>query len=319
MSPKKRRQTRFNIILCKREFRNSFPRFLWRRDGKKDRLFPWPMVYYDPNTVFWSDRILEFNAFALIQNGLQEELSQQGFGEATPMEDPAGQAVMFSTDEVAYSLLYDEKQQRFQLRSTTLDEDGMPGEWKGLSLWLFDPQEGTRSDAESILADFLEVVQGPKRVALVQQQKKHRGKDEDRSVDPLFFLNRLVNLFPQLKDAMNEERILYGQVRYVTFVKENVLPLCEELAQKRSGGDVMKKLCALLDDMYKNGDMDVRSIVTFTLLNGLSDGAFEKVREQLGEELQKSMKYSRKLRGRKIKPEKKKKQKKVVAKLDAHR
>ena len=31
------------------------------------------------------------------------------------------------------------------------------------------------------------------------------------------------------------------------------------------------------------------------------------------------MKYSRKLRGRKIKPEKKKKQKKVVAKLDAHR
>lgn len=47
---------------------------------------------------------------------------------------------------------------------------------RGLSLWLFDEREGTRADAESILNDFLEVVQGPKRVALVQQ--KHRSKKD---------------------------------------------------------------------------------------------------------------------------------------------
>ena len=60
---------------------------------------------------------MEFNAFALIQEGLGEELAKQGFGAPQPLEDPAGQAVMFSTDEVAYSLVYDEKHQRFQLRS----------------------------------------------------------------------------------------------------------------------------------------------------------------------------------------------------------
>ena len=111
---------------------------------------------------------------------------------------------MFATADVAYGLLYDSKQQRFELRSTTLKEGGKPGNWRSLSLWLFDEKEGTRADAESILNDFLEVVRGPKRVAVVQQ--KRRGKDGERSVDPLFFMNRLVNIFPELKDELNQER-----------------------------------------------------------------------------------------------------------------
>lgn len=257
--------------------------------------------------------ILNFDAFELIEKGLQEELAKQGFSEAVSLEDPAGRAVMFTTEDVAYSLLYERAHQRFQLRSTTLKEGGEPGDWRGLSLWLFDEREGTRADAESILNDFLEVVQGPKRVALVQQ--KHRSKkDGDRVVDPLFFMNRLVNIFPELKDELNEEKIVYGQVRFATFIKAHVVPRCEDLAQKYPNSDPMKKLCSLLDDMYANGDLDTRSLAAITLLNSLSDGAFQAVRERLGEELQKSTKYSRRLKGKKIKPEKKKKKKKVVAK-----
>ena len=36
---------------------------------------------------------------------------------------------------------------------------------------------------------------------------------------------------------------------------------------KYPNSDPMKKLCALLDDMYKDGDLDTRSIVTIGLLN----------------------------------------------------
>ena len=43
---------------------------------------------------------------------------------------------MFTTEDVAYSLLYERAHQRFQLRSTTLKEGGEPGDWRGLSLWL---------------------------------------------------------------------------------------------------------------------------------------------------------------------------------------
>lgn len=259
---------------------------------------------------------MDFKAFDTIQDALSEELQKQGFGEPQPLEDEAGRAVMFATDEVAYSLLYDNKRQRFELRSTTLKEPGEPGDWRSLSLWLFDERDGTRADAESIQNDFLDVVRGPKRVAVVQQKKK-RGKDDERNVDPLFFLNRLVNIFPELKDELNEEKIVYGQVRFVTFVKEKVVPKCEDLAVKYPGSEPVKKLGALLDDMYKNGDLDLRSILTISLLNSMSGEAFASLREELGEDLQKSTKFTRKLKGKKIKPEKKKKQKKVVARLDS--
>lgn len=261
---------------------------------------------------------MEFNAFHFIEEGLAQELEKQGFSAPQPLEDEAGQAAIFSTDEVAYSLLYDRQHQRFQLRSTTLTANKKPRDWRSLSLWMFDEKEGTRADAESILNDFLEVVQGPKRVALVQQQKK-RNKGDERNVDPLFFFNRLVNIFPELKGELNEEKIAYGQVRSVTFTKEKVLPKCQDLVASYPDSEPVKKLCALLDDMYKDGDMDLRSTLTMVLLNGLDDRAFESLRANLGDELQKAVKYTRRLKGKKIKPEKKKKKKKVVARLDDRR
>ncbi len=259
---------------------------------------------------------MNFNAFECIQDSLAEELAGQGFRAPEPLEDEAGQAVIFKTDELAYSLLYEKNRQRFQLRSASLKANGTPGEWRSLSTWLFDEREGDRSDAESIANDFLEVVRGPKRVAVVQQKRK-RNKDDERNVDPLFFLNRLVNIFPEIKDEMNEEKIMYGQVRFVTFVKEHVAPRCEDLAVKYPDSEPCKKLCALLDDMYKNGDLDLRSIVTVALFNTMNDAAFASLRGQVGEELQKDLKYTRRLRGKNIKPEKKKKEKKKVeARLD---
>ena len=64
----------------------------------------------------------------------------------------------------------------------------------------------------------------------------------------------------------------------------------------------------------RTGDLDTRSIVTISLLNSLSDSAFQVFTQRVGEELQKDLKFTRKLKGKKIKPEKKKKKKKVVAK-----
>lgn len=261
---------------------------------------------------------MDFNPFQLIENALGQELAQQGFGESQELEDPAGQAVMFVAADVAYSLLYDNARKSFVLRSTSLT-DGKPGDWRELSMWLFDKLNGQRDDAESIINDFLDVVRGPKRVAVVQQRKK-RGQDE-RNIDPMFFMNRLVNIFPELKDELNQEKIVYGQVRFVTFMKHKVIPRCEDLINQYPDSEPVEKLCALLEDMYKNGDMDLRSIITYVLLDGLSAGAYEKISDKLGADLKKISGFSRKLIGKTIKPEKKKKQsgKKVEARLDNKR
>lgn len=257
---------------------------------------------------------MDFNAFERIRDALAQELEKQGFNPPEPFEDPACQAVTYTAGDLVYGLFYDRKNQRFELRSTTVKDNGAMDSWKNLSTWLFDAKTGDRGDADSIANDFLEVIRGPKRVAVVQQKRKG-GKGDERNVDPLFFLNRLVGVFPELKDELNEEKITYGQVRAVTFVKAHVAPRCQDLAEKYPDSEPCKKLCSLLDDMYKNGDMDVRSLVTAALLNGVSDQAFETLQALVGDELKKDIKYTRKLRGKKIKPEKKKKQKKVESRL----
>ena len=246
---------------------------------------------------------MDFNAFELIQTALTAELAKQGFDDPAPLEDPDGRAVMFVAEDVAYSLLYAAKRQSFVLRSTSFNAEGKPQQWRELS-------------AESIINDFLEVVRGPKRVAIVQQRKK-TAKGENRVVDPMFFVNRLASLFPEIKDALNEEKIVYGQVRYITFLKAHVLPLAEDLLKKYPDSEPAGKLCELLDDMYKNGDMDLRSIVTYEFLNGLSQESWQVVQGKLEGDLKKVGGFSRKLIGKNIKPEKKKKQKgkKVEARL----
>lgn len=259
---------------------------------------------------------MNFDAFGFIQSALAEELAGQGFGAPETLEYSEGRAVMFVAADVAYGLRYKDKSKQFELCSTTLDGDGKPGNWRSLSVWLFDKETGEKSDAESILNDFLEVIRGPKRVAAVQQKRK-RSKDEDRNVDPMFFVNRLVNIFPELKNELNEEKITYGKVRYVTFIKKHVVARCEDLVLKYPDSEPCKKLCALFDDMYKNGDLDLRSILTYSLLNSMSDEAFTSLYDRVGEELQKDIKYTRKLKDKKIKPEKKKKQKKVESRLKA--
>lgn len=261
---------------------------------------------------------MDFNAFSLIQDTLAEELKKQEFRDPEPLAYDEGQAVMFATDEVAYALRYSDKSQRFELCSTTLTEAGNPTEWRSLSVWLFDKVSGEKSDAESIANDFLEVIRGPKRVAAVERQRGKRTKGDERNVDPQFFINRLVNIFPELKEEINEEKIVYGQVRPVHFIKEKVVPRAQQLASRNQDSDAFRKFVALLDDMYKNGDLDTRGILTHALLNSMSDNAFPSLYEAVGDELKKDLKYTRKLRDKNIKPEKKKKPgKKVEARLKA--
>lgn len=262
---------------------------------------------------------MEQKAFELIQEKLQAALSEQGFGEAVALETDNGRGVMFTTGEVAYGLFYETKQQRFVLRSATMKTPKEPGDWRQLSMWLFDEGENTVQDAESIANDFLEIVQGSKRRELVQTAKKRRKKDEENNADPQFFLNRLVPVFPELRDEMNEERIVYGQVRTALFAAEKVAPKCENLAKNYKDSEPMKRMCTIFCDMYAAGDMDTRAVIQFGVLNNIKDEAA--IRNIIanftdGCDLQKVYKHSRKLIGKNIKPEKeKKKGKKVEARL----
>ncbi len=257
---------------------------------------------------------MENKAFELIADKVEEALAEQGFKRQEKLEtEEHGDYVLYLGDAVAYSVYYDNERKRFELRTCPLEKEAPTNKWKGLSMWLYDPENDTVKDAESIMTDFVETIQGPKRVAVVQQQAKKKKKDEESTNDPIFFFNRMVGVFPELKEEMNQERITYGQVRPVTFAREKLLPKMEALAKSYPNSEPFDRMCTLLNDMYQSGDMDVRSIITIVLLNGFGDEtALEKVSEKFSEDLAKSYKHAKKYKGKTVKPEKKKKQSKMA-------
>ena len=254
---------------------------------------------------------MDITAFNYIRDELYGELKKQGFSEPYDYEDEKGPAVMYRTDAVAYSICFYKDKKSFVLQSTNVNSKGEPGTWRQLSQWYYDEKTAIREDYESIANDFLDVVRGPQNIAFVQNTKKRKKNGEDENnIDPLFFFNRLANIYPEFKDTMNEERIVFGQIRFATVCRNVIAPMIE----KCEDTETLNKTAELLSYMYKDGDVDTRSLVTAGVLNNIGDGnAIKVLTENFGDELKKVYKHSRKLIGKNIKPEKVKKAPKVVA------
>ena len=234
-------------------------------------------------------------AFDLIVEKTAEALKKQGFEQSKDFEDDLGPAVLFVNKDAAYSIVFKTNDNMFELRSTNMTDDGPNSSWKSVSNWIFDPEQDTLREAEAIATDFIETVEGPSRLEEIRKAQRQAFKDDDNNPGPLFFFKRLVNIFPDLKEQINEERTSYVGFRSVTFAKEFVVPKVENLAIKK------KESAA-----FKNGDLDVRSIITMVILNGLSDTAVQNIMEQADPMLKKGYKYGVKWKGKKAKPEREK-------------
>ncbi len=256
---------------------------------------------------------MEQKAFDLIAEKVGAALNAQGFSPMGTLQEETGRAALFTGESAAYSILYNQDKKRFELRTCDVDDGEPDGKWKSISIWLFDPESDSTSEAESIVNDFVETIQGPKRVAALATKKK-RKKDEENTSDPVFFFNRFVGVFPELRDELNEERAQYGDVRAVNFARRSLTPKIEALCTQTTRQEQIKRCCDLLNDMYIAGDMDVRSIITMVILNGIENQtAIDNMKPLFSDDLRKGHVSALKLKGKVIKPEKKKKEKKFVA------
>ena len=243
-------------------------------------------------------------AFDLIIEKTTVALKEQGFERSTEeFEDELGPAVLFVNKEAAYSIVFKEKDNIFELRSSNMTDEGPNTNWKSVSNWIFNPEQDTLREAEAIAADFIETIEGPSRIEAVKNAQRQAFKDDDNNPGPLFFFKRLVNVFPELKEEINQERSAYVGFRSATFAKAVVVPKIEALATNKKESAAFKKLCELLDEFYKNGDLDVRSIITIIILNGMSETAVNNIMGKAGPMLKKGYKYGVKWKGKKAKPE----------------
>lgn len=266
---------------------------------------------------------MEQKAFDLIAEKVRSVLLEQGFERKGDVREEQGQAAIYLGEDAAYSVLYERKAGLFHLRTCGVADGKPDDQWKKLSTWAFDPESDSAAYASSIAEDFAETLGGSDRKALVRQQKKKKKKDEDAATDPQFLFNRLAGIFPELRAELAQEKGTYEAVRNVTFTREHVVGRVEQLAKAHPDSEPFKKLCNVLNDMYKNGDMDVRSIITIVLLNGINDQqALENLSKNFSEDLSKVYAKAKALKGKKVRPEKKKKKPKysgeMLQTLDDH-
>lgn len=240
------------------------------------------------------------NFFEIVIQPMQNVLASMGFEKA---DTDNSDCVIFKNSEVAYKVEFDGEKKQYKLSVGSVDDGEIGDSWKIKSAWLFDPQVNTRRDAEDIALDFKETVGGAQKPLKKSAQKG--AKDGEHNADPLFFANRMANVFPQLKDEIAKEKCEYESFRGVTFAKDKILPRMTALLNGNVKNAQVKKFFEILNDMYRVGNLDVRGIITIVLLNAIEDSETQQiVHEKLSEELQRAWKSSRKLNGKIIKPEK---------------
>ena len=246
-------------------------------------------------------------AFDLIAGKVEEELKKSGYTKQKVASENEGDLVaLFTSDNIAYSVVYILDRQQMVLRSCTMTDEGPDNEWKTLATWLYDEETSSQKDAESIANDFIEGVSGTIAVKRAKQVKQKKKKGDDGSADPKFLAKRFVAYFPELKDEIKMEEDCYYPFRGATFAKEHLAPKIAEFV-KRAKGKELEKFAGVFNTQYGNGDVDTRSIITIVILNSLEDSEFTKLCNELNEETQKAALAARKYKGREVKPEKPKK------------
>ncbi len=247
---------------------------------------------------------MEFKkAFDFIVSKVDEELQKQGYQKQKVTADNGNELVaLFTSTNLAYSVVYYKDKEQMVLRSCTMTEDGPDNEWKTLATWLYDETVNTQKDAESIANDFVEGVSGTIAIKRAKQVKQKKKKDDDGTADPKFLAKRFVAFFPELKEEIKNEEDCYFPFRGATFAKEHIVPKVETYI-KRSSKPELKKFAALFNVQYGNGDVDTRSIITIVILNSLEDEEFDSLSENFDDELKLAAKTARKYKGKTVKPE----------------
>lgn len=248
-------------------------------------------------------------AFKIINEKLSEILIKNGFNKINNTEN----TILFVKESNGYKVCFDGTKNKFELFDCSLENNEVASE-KSLATWLFDPQNDTEREAKDIAADFAETLGAVNKHTNKKIVKKKKKSDDENNTNPLFLMNRIANVFPELKETVIEEKENYENFRGVTFAREKAMPFVKETLTSGNPKDKFKKLCTVFSNLYESGDLDTKAIITIVFLNAIDDAtARENIGNMVSEDLKSAMKEAFKLRGKKIKPEKIKKKRTFIS------
>ena len=248
------------------------------------------------------------NYFEVICNFIIESESMKKF-------DSKMQSVttcVLNKEDISYEVKHDTVQKQLKLGVCRAEGE----DYKALSTWMLDNETANQKDAEMIAKDFIETMAGTEKKVVRQQQARAKNNEDESNVTGVFFANRMANLFPELRQAVQIEKECYSEFRLAKFTRKNIVPKTNEILAEGKDKSRLSKFFKLLSELYQNGNMDVRSVITMVILNGIEgEQSIALAKELITPEFAKVWNAAAKFKGKKVKPEKPKKQSAFMAKM----
>ena len=241
--------------------------------------------------------------------------NSKGFTVASA-ETRGDQEIAVLTDgKVNAKIVYSPEVKRFILFRG--EADCTDNDYSELQSYLFEPTGEDASDvreANSVANEFSETICGPAPISVIPQasrklSKKERESDESSAV---YFVNRIPGVLPECREPLLQHKEYFDMLLPNKFCEEVVVSAVARLMSDKSRKPQAEQFFAFLNKMYDAGDMDVKSIITMTILNSITgEERIDYVEGLLSDTLKKSWKSARKFIGKQVKPEKESKYKQM--------
>lgn len=199
-------------------------------------------------------------AYEIITEALKPVIESQKFTRQ-------GDEYVFSNSKKAFRINYNAERHIFELDVANLE--GGEAEFYNVSNYLFDEASDER-DARSVGGDFLDSLNNELGI---QRSVALRRKDvflptkaaADATPGVEAFANRFLTLFPAYKDAYKDSVAQYNGFLPDYFFSTNAAPLLADFIQKGETKQFVK-MVNMLDDYYVDGDNEVQSTITYSIL-----------------------------------------------------
>lgn len=259
--------------------------------------------------------------FGIVQDNVYGKLASMGYQLKSAGEEDGIIEAVYAGEKNAYKLKYEKESQKFFLLSTDVVDGEIGSNFSVVETYLFDDTaEQYEKEARYLAAEFCDTIESksPKRQAAQRAQaKKDKENDETGAV---FFANRFPAVMPELREPIMEHKKYYGVLLPNEFCGTCVSAAMIKMLDDNSDKQKIKKFFDLLSDMYKSGDLDVKSIIVQNILAKITKNIHKDIaKENMSAELAKAWSAGAKYYGKKVKPDKKTMTQKVLEQSEGAR
>lgn len=227
---------------------------------------------------------------------------------STKAKDGSETAIL-TDGEVSAKIVYAPELKRFYLFQG--EPNGGEDDFEEVQSYFFELTGDEASDlreAASVANEFSENFGGGAPVVVNvpassrTASKKERESDETSAV---YFANRIPGVLPECREPLLQHKEHYEMLLPNKFCDEVVNAAVAKMLSDKKQKKKAEEFFAFLERMYYSGDLDVKSIITMTILNHITgEERMEYVESLLSADMNKAWRSARRYIGKEVKPEK---------------